>query len=654
MAIVAVSAWFRLIRLGDSAFRSDEIEFLKICRQPISGIQVWTRWFQIMGRSSQFPFAMAWTKGFLNSLRLPVSDFTVRLPAALWGIAAVAASYLGGQAAGGRVFGLLVAMAMALNPLHLQVSREAYFYPPLHLGATLLTWSAIWAVRHRHLSCSFPVRYYLLTGLGLFLAAYSHLSGWWLTLVVAAVTFSVAAFRALGKPRPKRDLAVHLIAYGVVGLPLLFLPWGVPYFWDELHRPEIKAYTAAVFSGVAPRPLPAMAWEAASALGWGARGARTILMVTGLMSILTLGILHPRQKLRFWALGWITGGGFLLFYAGHKLSATPFNVRYVGFLLCPYLILLLGGLWSISALPGLRRWRYRRWIAWSLVVVALAAWVRPAWLCTRIRGKGKPYREIVAQIDAAVPRGTLVLVDRWFEPWNELAVHRSTNVFFTFTVPNEPMEVCREVNWWQTAKDFFERFPDAAYLEVCNSYWTNEARWPWLEQQFAHHLSLDDPATRELARLGLNYREYQVVHFHWNTLDDVLAKARDQGRTALALFGPGWGYTKLWQQVRGDFRDWRVLTDQAELHLYNLTDRPLSAQVLLRGSAVNGAKGIRASTGAWHTFPQGQIQEWTLDGVPLVPGKNVVELSDPHIVRRPTALLVSDVLVRASDLSERP
>ena len=47
-----------------------------------------------------------------------------------------------------------------------------------------------------------------------------------------------------------------------------------------------------------------------------------------------------------------------------------------------------------------------------------------------------------------------------------------------------------------------------------------------------------------------------MVEVFYNTMEDVLARARAEGRETLIRFAPDWGYVKLWQQFR-DFRDWR-------------------------------------------------------------------------------------------------
>ena len=65
------------------------------------------------------------------------------------------------------------------------------------------------------------------------------------------------------------------------------------------------------------------------------------------------------------------------------------------------------------------------------------------------------------------------------------------------------------------------------------------------------------------------------------------------GAPLLSLYGPAWRYVKT-----QDYRDWRVLEEQATLDICNLTDKPLSAEVRLRGVAISGTMVLINSGGA--------------------------------------------------------
>ncbi|MBN1268131.1 MAG: glycosyltransferase family 39 protein, partial [Kiritimatiellae bacterium] len=227
--IMAVGAFLRLADLGASAFRADTMEVWRLCHSPHSAATLFSDWLDIVGRTAQFPFAFAFTKGFIEFLGLSPTDTIIRLPSALWGLVAIPFAYLAGAALGRRKFGLFFALLFALSPLHIQISREAYVYAPLQAGCVLLLWSAAWTWHYRRLRQPFPARYFVLSGVGFFLACYSHLSGWWLAALVVPFTLGVLMWRRIKQSRGWREVVALVGVYGVLGAPLLFLPWAVPY-----------------------------------------------------------------------------------------------------------------------------------------------------------------------------------------------------------------------------------------------------------------------------------------------------------------------------------------------------------------------------------------------------------------------------------------
>jgi hypothetical protein len=241
-----------------------------------------------------------------------------------------------------------------------------------------------------------------------------------------------------------------------------------------------------------------------------------------------------------------------------------------------------------------------------------------------------------------------VLVDRWFEPWNELRVHPSTNVFFAFTVPNEPLGTFKQVNWRETAKQFFTRYPDAAYLEIAKSFWDvpEIGPWTWPREHFAHHVVIADEAGLKLREWGLAIREdfyaantnRLVVELFYNTQQDILARAQAEGKPVMVLYGPGWKYTKT-----NDYRDWRMLEDRAELLIFNLTDQTLGVKVKVFGVAAGGTKRVDFGTEVIQTFEANKPIQWEIGSIIVPPGRNLLRMQDRlwQLARIP--LLVGDV-----------
>jgi hypothetical protein len=293
-------------------------------------------------------------------------------------------------------------------------------------------------------------------------------------------------------------------------------------------------------------------------------------------------------------------------------------------------------------------------LSFGILLLAGAPLLQPAWYCTQLTGKAVPYKVIKSWFDSHFAKGTPVLVDRWFEPWNELkSTYNSTNVHFTFTIPNEPADVYLKYNWRDTVKGFFQKYPDAAYFEIAKSYYDRPevGPWDWPEHYFAQRVGITNEAGLKLRGLGLAYREdfyasnsnRMIVTVYYNTRDDILKKAREEGLKTVVLYAPGWGYTKLWRQIQGDFRDWRVLEKESTLDVYNLLDAATNRTVVIRAVSLNGGKRVRASTGAECRFPQGQIDGWRIENVELKPGKNSLTLTDAGPAN--SALLIEDVRI---------
>ena len=481
--------------------------------------------------------------------------------------------YLLGRQMAGHSFGLLLALWMAVNPFHIQLSREAYFYAPLLLGVTLQAWASLWAYRHRNQHTPFPLRFHMVTQIGFFLMTYSHVSGWWVGVFFVLFLGWILGFRAWHEPRGRLDFWSWVTVSVLVGLPLLFMDWGLPFFLKDTLSSEAKEHVKLIF-GERQITVASFVWLLLKSASWGATPFRVgFLVVTGGLAIAGLVLNRVRYR-RAWIVVLFLLGGFLVYCLSLISTETYYAQRHVAYLLPLYLSGMAYGVWHLSAFPLMRRriispvWR--RVPSYGLAAIAVVLSVRPAWLCTQLTGKPTPFKEVAHWCDTQLPPRTLVLVERWFDPWNELRVHNSTNVYFTFTVPSEPKDVFERYDWPTTAKKFFNHFPDAAYLEYSNS---DRKRMGVVSNVFfAHQVAFTNEAGIQLARYGVAYRdEFYDPHTNrlittifYNTREDVLQHAREQGQTTLVLYEPSWGYIKLWQQLQ-DFRDWRVLEGRATL-----------------------------------------------------------------------------------------
>ena len=383
-------------------------------------------------------------------------------------------------------------------------------------------------------------------------------------------------------------------------------------------------------------------------------GVTALVLLCGLVALWRL----TRHDKRYLYVAAVPVLGFMFFIASTHATGGTKEARYM----CPYvgcyLLFMGGGLVSVADwLADWWRLRMRGRNAVIAVVVMLGGLplVVPDWYATRLTGKPTPYGDIQKWFDTHLRKGTLVLVDRWFEPWNELRVYNSTNAIFTFTIPNEPLDVYVKQDWRGTAERFLETYPDAAFLEVSKSYYDSPGVgvWDWPRKRFSRHEVIVNEAGLKLRELGLANRgdfyapmtNRLVVDVYFNTPQDVLDRAKAAGKSALVLYADGWEYTKLWRQIPGDFRDWRVLKKEGALDVYNLANTPANRTLIVRGVALNGGMRVRTSNAAEYRFPQGQIVEWRIAGLELVPGLNRVTLSDAGRGTGPAVLLLESVRI---------
>ncbi|HMP74871.1 MAG TPA: hypothetical protein PKE12_01120 [Kiritimatiellia bacterium] len=636
LVALAAAAFFRLYDLAEPAFRADTILFYNITRQVDGAWTIMSQWLSLMGISAQLPFPMAFTEGFMNLFGLEPGHFTLRLPAVLWGLGAVAAAWALGLRLGGRATAFALALIAAFNPYLILTSREAYFYPPMVLGSFLLPVAAIDAVRGWRLrETVIPVRRIAVHLCGMFLMIYSQPSGWFAGLLLAGTSALFTVLHALRVPA-LRTRAMTLIGLSIViGLPVLFADWGVPQLLKSSSA-EMRSWAQRVFEG--GPSLPQMLATSATAFFVG-RGyfnaALTILLFGGGIWCL---IRVARREPWLLVIPAILAVGMASFLVGREATGAGFYSRYMLAYLPLYLSLLVLGLRCCTDGIAARRpgWPAERAMHGAAILLALIN-LLPAWWCTQLSGKPTPYKLIRDWLDTNLPRGTLVITDRWLEPWNEMALYQPTNVTVTFTVPDEPYDQFLANRWRDSVQDFFSKFPDAAYMEIARNYWDRPAtgRWAWPQQYFARQTTLTNTAALKLREYGLANREDYfaattnrvLVNIYWNTADDLLARARAEGRDSLLLFGPDWGYAKPWQQTRS-FTDYRVLQERATLRVFWLGDQPAQATLRLRAAAIGGNKIVNFAGIAAREFPANQLISVEIGPLALQPGETSIELRD--------------------------
>jgi hypothetical protein len=629
-AILAVAAFFRFYDLGKCAFRGDTILLWNMALRKVPPGLLLTQWFEVSGAAGQMPMPAFLMQQFLSLAGWPLTPFWVRFPFAFFGLLAVSAAFFGGRKLFGAAFGLVIAALLAVNSFHIATARESYFYSTLIFGYFLYFW------------CGAAITDRLLTGqalkagdlailaAALFFTAYSQITGLLLCAAAAGLFFGLLFFRQRQTPVFKRNMVSLTVVHAVLLAPVAIASWGLRPLLSQIGANRDQAAQVAAMSG---SNLLRGVTEALEQFSWGWTGPRIVLLLLVLGGAI-FAFIRNREFRGLWLLYFILAE-IVLFSISRSAAGANYEARYMsGFFPFFLAALTYGLLYFPKAVFGDRLpRRTARGIAGAFCAAGLGACLYPAYLQTQLTGAPAPYYDLVRWTDSNLPKGTPILADRWFEPWNELKAHPTTNVFFTFTVPNEPQEAYIKNRWRETAKDFFARFPDAAYLEVAKSYWQvpEIGPWEWPRQYFARHVAITNEAGLKLRYLGLANRgdfyaansNRVVVELFYNTPEDVVNKARAAGRKVIGLYGEGWSYTKT-----QDYRDWRVLESSASADLYNLTMAPVTAEVVLRAVAISGSKKIKASNGSEKTFIIDQLVEWNIGRLTLAPGLNKLALAD--------------------------
>ena len=627
LAITLAGSYLRLARLDIPTMGGDVMEFYKIGQSGIHPVELWLHSSQYIGVMSPFWFAAH--NGFLQSFGLEATFRNTRLLDALTGILAIGAAFGAGRLAGGRRLALLTALFVALQPLHIQMSRECYFYVPIVLGGFLSIWALLHLVARLDRNRAPGIGFYLLAGTGFLLSTHVQISSWSFALVWVLTIYTVLVREALRQHRLWGHVAGITALLFLLGLPTLLFDWGMQDAFQLTFGAD-KDQWSNVF-GEQKRNLFSTAWTILTSYlagrGLLRSGASLLLLITGVGS-LTIAWKKTRS-LR--VLASLAAGAFALLAFMHSRSVFPAESRHYASIVP--LLALVSGLGLVGLADQLAaRLKLSPPAAglplavFTLLLVALLA--PPAWMVTRIVGS-PPFRQVSEWADRHLPPGTPVLCDRWFNPWNEFRVNPSTNVLYTFTVPSEPVQVYASSRWRETAKEFFAINPLAAYFEQ-KTYWTRLGPWTWPHSQFARQQEFADPVADRLDRMGLFYRsvgpdyprEWIPVTLFYNTENDLVERAAKAGDRILCLFGTGWTYTKT-----QDYRDWYLLRDEASLVLHNLTASPITATVNLTGVAVEGSVTLSGPSGPPAVFPPNQILARSIGPVSLAPGRNEISLS---------------------------
>lgn len=411
--ILVLAAYLRFDALGARSLWLDEFSTWHVSRMPLGDSLIWRPELTI-------PPLYQLLLRVLSADPRP-QEWVLRLPAAVAGLGAVAASWWLGRTVAGASAGCALAALMACNPLQIQYSREARPYSLLVLGCVLST--AAW--------------YRLLSGRGDLLTRESRgpapgaHTGRFVAYVAAAVlacyshyvaVFTIAAHAAWWltrslRARERGSLAAPLAALALVAAlsaPLALRTW--------------MAGRAAVrqLGWIEPASLSAV-WRMLEQIGFGGVWAVLLLLVAGCWGLARMGLL-PR------GLAQRLGGGRLDTEHDGRADACPLLLwwlaaAWLGLVVVSWLITpltvpryALPAAVPVLLLPIVVANRLRWWLGAALTVFVATA-SSPGWLAGSARIT-PGMRELVAFLEEhADPRHEAVALVIYDDP-NEAELER--------------------------------------------------------------------------------------------------------------------------------------------------------------------------------------------------------------------------------------
>lgn len=640
-ALVVVGALLRLWGLSRLSLMMDSIWIFFMCQQGVSPVAMMTDWLHVGGAPSTIPFAVASGAWFVQTFGLTVTIANLILPYALWGTATIPLAYLLGREMGRRRTGLLLCGTVAINPILVQISREAYFYGPLLFGAFLLTWAVMRTVRCLQEARLPPFSFHLANAVAVFVTAYSSPSGWSFVALCGLVQGLALTTFIMKQRRGITHLGAVAVTYILLGLPLLLADWGLDNILDFTAGP-VKEYWQKVFRGGTGPNLGQLLVVGRQVL-WGTTWPRTIFAVTVLSAGVLATVTAARRDRRWWLalaiLAAIVGANLFAL----KKSLWGISIRYLAVVVPIYLLIACNGLAALidrtAAIASRRCGERWKGAAYAWLAPALALWLPADYLVTRMTGQGMPYQSVVGFLDATLPRHSPVLTDRFFTAYNEYRAHAPTNVTFVSFGPNQIREEYNGSRYRERAEAFLKANPVSALHEEQHLWRDPEVGpWEWPHTFYARKCTFSDKASDQLRDAGLSLRGSGARTVYYNLPEDVVAKARNAKVPALVLYGGNWPCTQT-----KDHRAWRVMGNAATVDVYNLTTTNPRVSIRMEGVAVGKPKSVRAGNGAAVVFPANQLGPMDVGPFALPPGRSSIVLTDAAWNQSQTPLLVQRI-----------
>ncbi|NCD34124.1 MAG: hypothetical protein EOL87_12020 [Spartobacteria bacterium] len=633
LIITLLGGVFRFLMLGDAPFRADTMEFYRYALEGRSPVSLW--WNPPF--KNQMTFSECLMLIPMQVFHWAPTPFNVRSIFALMGTLTIPAVFLLVGSMTSRKTALWAAFLCALSPWHIQVSREAYHYSGVILFATLsfwATWRQVLLIR----TGGDRLRDWLLWSFISVIMVHAHMSNWtiwgaeWLFCFYWMVKVPVSE-------NQNRTRRIGLMILAPVLMMILLFPWihnvfkyyifgsetvsgseGAPmteFLYHLFQAPFVYTfgywiYGILIFSAIV-LGLAFIWWRGKRQIN---RSAALFIAMSCFCNIITILIL---------------GKGFVKF---SYLSP-----------LFPWILMLVATAFVVIAENLVRLVSKKRacnpiLITWALLLFCASYFVVPIYAAITVAGKPAPYIKLQREIDSHLAEQTVVIVDRWFEPWNELTLYPLHNRYYSFTVPDEPYTMFLQMNWRGRTLDYFKNHPQSAFLELTQNYADKIGRWDWPARFFKQQLRVVNETGLLLRKWGVANRidflsqntNRLISTVYYNKKEDVIGIYREEQRPFVVWFESGWGFNKPWRQTQ-QFDDYRTLqSDPAVLDIINVTDHLQRLNLHIIAAAVNAANGIHLEVnGKSYLFPNQIFSEQTVDLGDVTPGSHqfICEIRNP-------------------------
>lgn len=645
IAVCLLAAFIRFAGLGRSAVRSDEINFLTQAARGQPLIDLWKNppWMNQIPLADSIAIVWHWFRPG------PPDERTVREPFALLGVLTVAGVAVWLIRRRGWYAGLLAGLWLALLPFHVYQSREAYYYIVVMAFSAGLTLQTAALFRPLRDGTPMPIRAFVMWTLWAMLTCLTHMSAW----VVAGVMWLILLLSGCRHlPAPHKKTHVVRLLVSALALGVIMSRWVLRALAEMQKASEGDGHIGAAFSWVAPRVLP---FYTAGANVYGYAVTLAILLGALVMLLHRIKSRQPADPL-YRALSVVVISGFLSAYAYIGLVGGGVGkITYFSSLLPVFIVWCVCTIDSFAARwPGRSGMMVRVAVAFALAAIL---WP-PAQAISRLDGKPVPYKVLRAWMDQNLEPGSVVTVDRWFEPWNEMARYAPSNVVVTFTVPDEPYENYVQLRWRDVTREAIESGKINAFIRLTRNHEERAGLWTWPETYFARRTAVTNETGLWLREHGYAISDdfyaantnRLIIEIFYDLREDAIARKRAAGEQFGVFFNQTIPYEKsgpmgIFRFQTQQFMDWRALGERGELEVYNLTDAPADVTLQISAVAPREAKVI-SSNGKRFQFPAGQMQQWNLGPLTLAPGRNVVAFEDPRWGPSQSPLLISSVEVK--------